>query len=87
MAIVATFLVFNAVAQTVATFEDLVLAPEKYWNGSDQSGSFKSGDITFYNSFNQDCNYWTGFSYSDMSDITTAGYGNQYSAITGRGNQ
>lgn len=86
LAIVAAFLVFNSVAQSVAGFDDLVLAPEKFWNGSDQTGSFKSGDITFRNS-NAGPNYWSGFAYSNMSDITTAGYLNQYSAITGRGSQ
>ena len=87
LAIVATFLVFNSVAQSVASFEDLNLPREKFWNGSDQSGSFKSGDITFYNSYNAEWSYWSGFAYSNITDVTTAGFENQYSAITGRGSQ
>ena len=43
MALIATFLVFNTMAQNVATFDDLTLLPEKFWNGSDQSGNFKVG--------------------------------------------
>ena len=86
MAIVAVFLVFNSVAQSVAKFEDLTLAPEKFWNGSDESGSFTSAGVTFYNSYSKDFG-WSGFSYSNVTDATTAGYGNQYSAITGHGNQ
>ena len=87
MALLATFLVFNATAQTVAKFDDLTLAPETFWNGSDLSGSFKSSGITFYNAYTKSSygDYWNGFVYSNTTDVTTAGYGNQYSAITGKG--
>ena len=85
LAILATFLLFNAKAQTVAKFDDLPLAPEKFWNGSDLSGSFKSSNISFYNLYNQDWQSWSGFAYSNITNITTAGYENQYSAITGKG--
>jgi hypothetical protein len=87
LAILATFFVFNATAQTVAKFDDLTLAPAKFWNGSDLSGSFKSAGITFYNTFTKSSygDYWSGFAYSNTTDNTTAGYGNQYSAITLKG--
>jgi hypothetical protein len=89
MAILAAFFVYNAQAQSVATFDDLTLSPESFWNGSDQSGSFKSGaiggEITFINSYNTDWQSWSGFAYSNMSDISTPGFLNQYSAITGKG--
>lgn len=85
MAIIASSLVLNSVAQTVAKFDELFLSPESFWNGSDQSGSFKSGGIAFHNSYNSDWQYWSGFSYSNMTDNITEGYGNQYSAISGRG--
>lgn len=80
-------LFFQTNAQTVARFDDLYLSSNKYWNGSDLSGSFKSGDFTFYNTFtkSQWGDYWDGFAYSNMTDTQTAGYGNQYSAITGSG--
>lgn len=84
-AFLATFLAFNTMAQTVAKFDDLHLEPGKFWNGSDLSGSFKSSGITFYNSYNQDWASWSGFAYSNTTDVTTAGYQNQYSAITGKG--
>jgi hypothetical protein len=86
LALIASFLLFNSVAQSVARFDELNLAPESYWNGSDLSGSFKSADFTFYNSHNKDWGSWSGFAYSNMTDIITAGYGNQYSAIAGSGN-
>lgn len=87
MAILATFIVFNAKAQTVAKFDDLTLAPENFWNGSDLSGSFKSSDITFYNTYTKSTygDYWNGFVYSNTTDVSTGGYANQYSAITGKG--
>ena len=85
LAIIAVVFVLNANAQSVATFDDLKLAPDSYWNGSDQSGSFKSGGFTFYNSYNSDWFSWTGFAASTKTDATTPGYGNQYSAITGKG--
>ena len=85
LAIIAIFSVSNTNAQSVAKFDDLTLAPEKFWNGSDLSGSFKSSNITFYNSFNLDWQSWSGFAYSNITDISTAGYENQYSAITGKG--
>jgi len=85
LAIIATIFVYNAKAQSVASFDDLTLSPESFWNGSDQSGSFKSGEISFNNSYSKDYQSWFGFAYSNMTDVTTSGYGNQYSAITGKG--
>jgi len=85
LAIIAIFLVSNTNGQSVAKFDDLILTTGKFWNGSDLSGNFKSGNITFYNSFNSDWQSWSGFAYSNITDNTTAGYGNQYSAITGKG--
>lgn len=85
LAFFATFFALTTMAQSVAKFDDLTLSSEKFWNGSDLSGSFKSGGITFYNSYNKDWQSWTGFAYSNITDVTTAGYANQYSAITGNG--
>jgi hypothetical protein len=72
-------------AQLVAGFDDLSLEAESYWNGSDGTGYFVSGPMTFLNSYNMEGNYWNGFSYSNITDNTTVGYTNQYSAITGSG--
>lgn len=85
LALVAFVLVTQVKAQQTATFDDLSLASGKFWNGSDLTGSFKSAGIKFYNEFNKDWGSWSGFAYSNMNDIATAGYGNQYSAITGKG--
>ncbi|MBN2613833.1 MAG: DUF4465 domain-containing protein [Bacteroidales bacterium] len=67
----------------VTDFEDLTLAEESYWNGSDGSGGFVSGLVKFGNNYSG--GFWDGWTYSNTSDVTTSGYTNQYSAITGAG--
>lgn len=70
-------------AQQVVTFDDLTLAPNSYWDGSDSSGGFTSGGVYFENSY---AGYWSaGFIYSNTTDVTTAGYTNDFSAFTGSG--
>ncbi len=66
----------------VVDFEDYDF---DYWNGSDLSGGFRSGAAYFYNSYNEAWGAWSGFAYSRKTDTQTAGYTNQYSAITGGG--
>jgi hypothetical protein len=73
------------IAQTVSTFESLSLAPNSYWNGSDLSGGFSNGNAFFTNDYDTTFFSWSGFAYSNMKDSTTAGWGNQYSAITASG--
>ena len=69
----------------VSDFEDLSLENESFWNGSDGSGSFASGLARFHNDFNPEYFSWSGWAYSNTTDVITPGYGNQYSAITGGG--
>jgi len=54
-----------------------------YWNGSDGSGGFTSRGIQFVNNYNSTYGSWDGWSYSNTTDTTTAGYTNQFSAYTG----
>lgn len=70
---------------SMSNFEDLTLDDNTYWNGSDESGSFSSGGITYYNSFNSQYGSWSGFAYSNTTDTVTPGYQNQFSAFTGGG--
>ena len=67
----------------VSDFSEMSLPPESYWNGADGSGGFYSGLSFFPNDYNQDWAYWSGWSYSNVTDNTTPGWMNQYSAITG----
>ena len=83
----------------VGDFENLNLSGESYWDGSDMSGQhnnsifttiFSSGDYNFSNSYDTTwgaaSGYWSsGWVYSNMTDSTTSGYTNQYSAKPGGG--
>ncbi len=69
----------------IATFEDLDLPAESYWNGSDGSGGFTSGSVHLSNNYNADWGSWDGFSYSNATDTAVEGLAAQYNAITGAG--
>lgn len=72
-------------SQTIADFENLTLASDTFWDGSDLSGGFSSGNAYFVNDYNVSWSSWSGFTYSNRKDSVTPGFGNQYSAITGGG--
>ena len=69
----------------ISDFEDLTLDPESYWNGSDGSGGFTAAEAYFHNDYNPDWFSWSGWAYSNISDNTTPGFMNQYSAMPGAG--
>lgn len=69
----------------VIDFEDLSLNAESYWNGSDGSGGFTIGGVSFNNNYSVDWGSWDGFSYSNITDTTAEGYTAQYNAIPGGG--
>ena len=75
----------NVLNAGITTFEDLSLPPESYWNGSDGSGGFTSGGAKFNNNYDAAWDSWDGFSYSNITDTTTAGMAGQYNAIAGGG--
>ncbi len=86
MLIFALSLPFIGNAQTVSDFENLTLSPNSFWDGSDLSGSFASGNVNFHNTYNTGWGIWdSGFAYSNMKDTTTSGYTNLYSARTAIG--
>lgn len=67
-----------------ATFEDLSLAPGSFENGAGLAGAgFTSGGFSFNNSYDETFGTWSGFSYSNIQDGTTSGFGNQYAAKPG----
>jgi hypothetical protein len=80
-----TLFTVNLFAQGTVTvdFEDKTLPPNSFYNGSDSAGGFSSRGAFFNNSYGG--GFWSGWSYSNISDTTTPGFGNQYSAITGSG--
>jgi len=70
----------------IIDFEDLILTPQSYWNGSDGTGGFYSNNIFFYNSFTDWGNgltSWYGFAYSNMINDSIQDLNNQYSCYAG----
>ena len=81
-------------AEMVVDFEDLTLPPGSFYNGDPggtgditHDGTFASGGINFPNEFGRSgpFTFWNGWSYSNITDNATAGFGNQYSAFPGSG--
>lgn len=70
---------------TISNFDNLSLTANSFWNGSDQSGGFSINGVYFPNNYNSEWNSWSGWSYSNMRDVTTPGFENQFSVITGGG--
>lgn len=68
---------------TLADFEDLDLETNSYWNGSEGDGFFQTNNTIFSNNYNTEYGSWSQWAYSSVTDNTTAGWSNQYSAITG----
>lgn len=80
--ITANFLKIN---RDTITFQTLSLGANSYWNGSDGSGGFTLNLSTFNNVYNANWSSWSGFAYSNMSDMHTPGFANQYSAYLSAG--
>jgi Domain of unknown function (DUF4465) len=68
---------------SVITFESVTLPAEGYLN--DAGGQFIIDQVTFINNYDADSNYWSGFAISNRTDVTTPGFTNEFSAITGGG--
>jgi len=74
-------------AQTTTDFESFDLEAGEFLNGSDGSGGFSTENLFLPNSYLDDPQFpsWSGWSISAATDTMTAGFMNQYSAITGAG--
>ena len=83
----ALFLGANVQAQQLIDFESfaLPLAVDTFDNGSAGNGDFMIDYATFSNTYDSQWGSWSGFSVSNMTDDTTAGFGNQYSSFVGAG--
>ena len=82
----AILILYGNAGAAEVTFEDLTLALESYYNGSDGAGGFSSGGAHFNNYYDDTYGpYWEGFSYSNTTDTTTNSYTNDSSAIVGSG--
>ena len=73
---------------TTASFEEVQLELDAYWNGQPKSPVtfYASGNARFSNNYNTGFDFWSsGFALSNVVDTTTAGYTNMYAAIAGKG--
>jgi Domain of unknown function (DUF4465) len=99
LALCFAFLIAAALAErsraTTVDFEDLganlPISGNLYYSGCNSPGGpptdFSSQGATFNNDtavFGTDC-FWQGWAYSQTTDATTPGFGNQYSAAAGSG--
>ncbi len=77
----------EAAADPVSGLEDVGrrLSPGSFYDGADLAGGFVSGGLNFNNDFDPMFASWSGWSYSNTTDTTTAGFANQFSAIAGGG--
>jgi Domain of unknown function (DUF4465) len=75
----------SAAANQTITFESFGLPPNSYDNNAGSNGQFVVGGSQFNNSYDPIFNSWSGWAISSMTDTTTPGLTNQYSAITGSG--
>lgn len=87
--------------ERLAGFEDVgaALAAESHWSGPDPSGEqqpggfgdtivvggFTSNDLRFNNVYSLDYGSWSGWAYSNETDVTTPDFSNQFSALAGGG--
>ncbi|OFX89013.1 MAG: hypothetical protein A2W99_02600 [Bacteroidetes bacterium GWF2_33_16] len=58
----------DAFKTDLVDFEDITLAKESYWNGSDESGSFTNGNKIFFNAYYSDWSNYSGFALSNIID-------------------
>ncbi len=83
------FLSFSLIAlsQNLVDFEELTLAPDTFWDGSDLSAAgFGSGGLYFPTNYNSEFSYWEGgVAYSNVTDSITSGYENLYASKAGKG--
>ncbi len=82
------FLVLNVGiihAQVTWNFEEFNLPENTYLNDAGNEGGFTNGLVFLPNYYDSEFFYWTGWAVSNVTDKTTPGFGNQYSAITGSG--
>jgi len=74
------------VAASISGFDDLPLSPQSHYFPA-ATTTFSSGAASFghaFTDFGFGC-CWEGWTYSNRTDTTTPGFGNQFSAIAGGG--
>jgi hypothetical protein len=75
----------GARAEQVVTFEDFGLPAHSFDNNAGAGGRFIIDGVSFNNAYDATFGAWSGWAISSMTDTTTPGFTNQYSAIPGSG--
>lgn len=87
-----TLLLFSTAASAqvfpsdTVDFEVFGLVPGQFLNGDDLSGGFDAEPLFLPNDYNTAFNSWSGWSISADTNTTMPGFMNQYSVISGAGN-
>lgn len=82
----ATALSTSIFAQTqIESFESFQLNTDGYLLGVQSDDWLIGQHMDFWNDYNEDWSSWRGFAISNVQDITTATYENQYASITNGG--
>jgi hypothetical protein len=66
-------------------FEDIKIAKQSYWNGSDGTGSFTIGNKIFFNSYYSDWGTYSGFALSNIIDDFNYNESTKYSSYPSGG--
>ncbi|MBP6185600.1 MAG: DUF4465 domain-containing protein [Saprospiraceae bacterium] len=72
-------------AQEIADFDQILLPFQGFKDNADPDSAFYSGQVSLPNTYNDMFQYWEGWAISAITDNVTPGFGNQYSAIPGKG--
>ena len=68
-----------------ATFDDVALGANGYWQGESGDNEMFSGGWIFTNYYMPDYMFWGGFTASNHTDLNQSGLSAQYTAATGGG--
>ena len=69
--------------QSTADFENIAIPPNSFFNGSEGTVAFESGNVALPTNFSN--GFWSGWSVSNVVNTTDPGFMNQYASITGGG--
>lgn len=87
IALAAGLIAGASTAQTTTDFDGLNLPASGFVNGGPVTSTtlYNVDGVVFNNSFTDTgtFTFWSGFSFSNVNDTSTPGFGNQYAAYTG----
>lgn len=85
MWVLACAAVSSVHGKVLVDFEDLGLEPNSSWSGAVGVNEFSSGPARFSNTFDAQFGVFTGWAYSNQTDVTTPGFTNPFSSYAGSG--